>query len=230
MNGNIAANKDGAVIVKRTYNKKKQVVKEEYRNADNKRAIHSRLGYCIVEKEYDDAGNVSHESYFGTDKNPLQLKDGDKEETVETPFTLVKGYASLNRTYDDAGNVLVETYFDKDGAETACADGYSRWVRTYNENKKVTSESFLDASENPVLKKSTGYARVEYTYDDNGNKLSELYYNTDGEPAAGQQKAVPVCSIPMMKTTSVPKKSMWTLTVNRCSWQQAMPESHVSNT
>ena len=220
-------------------NEKKQVIREEYRNADNKRAIQSQLGYCIVEKEYDAAGNVSMESYFGPDKNPQRTIDGytllrreyddnkhitresyfvlgeapaeeksseeetteensanaenttpegkeekEKEEAalVELPYKLAKGYASLTRTYDEAGNVLVETYFDEKGTETACADGYSRWVRAYDDNKKVTSESFQDAADALVIKKSTGYAKVEYTYDDNGNKLTESYFGADGNP------------------------------------------------
>ena len=61
VNGNIGPKTDGTIIVKRTYNDLKQVVKEEYRDADNKRTIHSKLGYCIIEKEYDEAGNVSRE-------------------------------------------------------------------------------------------------------------------------------------------------------------------------
>ena len=224
---NIAENTAGTTIVKKTYNENKQVVKEEYRNADNKREIQPKLGYCIVEKEYDEAGNNTYQIFYDVDKALLPMADGytavrreyddnkfivkesyfapdesakneDKsakdevdtenqqaDEPAEVPYTLSKGYASLTRAYDQAGNVALETYFDADGKETACVDGYSRWIRTYDENRRVTSEAFEDASGNPVLKRSVGCAKVEYTYDGNGNKLTESYFGTDGNPAAG---------------------------------------------
>ena len=158
-----------------------------------------KAGYSVLRHDFDDHKHITKESYFvleepsseATENEEGTDAEGDEEtsptEPVEIPYTLAKGYASLTKIYDEIGNVQTETYFDQKGEETACSDGYSRWLRTYNANKKVTSESFQDSSGNPVIKKSTGYAKVEYNYDENGNKLTESFFGVDGSPILGSK-------------------------------------------
>ena len=59
---------------------------------------------------YDERGNQTSVSYFGTDGKPCLHKDG---------------YAGWKATYDERGNQTSESYFGTDGKPCLNKDGYA---------------------------------------------------------------------------------------------------------
>ena len=76
----------------------------------------------------------------------------------------------------------LETYYNAEGEVDSNAEGVCKTARVFNENKKVVSETYKDADDSLILKKTVGYAKVNYTYDEAGNKASEMYFDTQEQP------------------------------------------------
>lgn len=188
---NIAENTAGTTIVKKTYNENKQVVKEEYRNADNKREIQPKLGYCIVEKEYDEAGNNTYQTFYDVDKALLPMADG---------------YTAVRREFDDNKFIVKESYFapdesakdedesakDEDDKENQQADehsevpytlskGYASLTRAYDQAGNVALETYFDADGKETACVD-GYSRWNRTYDENRKVTSEAFEDASGKP------------------------------------------------
>ena len=108
LSGEYEENKEGVAIIKRTYNKLRQVVKEEYRDPENNSTINQRLGYCFVEKEYDEKGNIIRRAFFDADKKPFYLLDY---------------YVAVEDKYDENKRITEESYYDADGKPTLSSKG-----------------------------------------------------------------------------------------------------------
>ena len=78
--------------------------------------------------------------------------------------------------------MVLETWFDAYNQPFVYKNGYAGIAKTYDENRKVLTQTYLDSDDHPVITKNTGYATVAYEYDAQGRKIRENYYNEAGEP------------------------------------------------
>ena len=187
----------GYAQLRRIYNAKRKIVREEYYDAEGKQAIVTG-GYAAREYEYDSAGNTAAVRYFGADGEPCVIKKGyaelhsiydeDRRVVYEAyfdvdgvPTRLSGGYSAVEMTYDGADNVASLRYFDAQGAPVTVKKGYSLARREYDGQHRLVRESFFDAQERPVLR-TDGYSVAEREYDDAGNIVLRRYYGTDGAP------------------------------------------------
>ena len=197
--GQPIARKAGYDEVRNTFNEKNQVVKIEYL-LGGKPVLNSD-GVAIVTREYDEAGLVAVESYYGTENEPVLLTGKNKYHRIERtwldkkhatseawfgtdgqPITLNNTYVRVERTFDEAGNCTDERYYGADGEAIACNAGYDEVRNSFNEkNQTVKTEYLLGGA--PVLN-SDGVATVEREYDEAGLVAVESYYGTEGKAIA----------------------------------------------
>ena len=146
---------------------------------------------------YDERGNQTSVSYFGTDGKPCLNKDG---------------YAGWKATFDERGNQTSKSYFGTDGKPCLNKDGNAGWKATYDERGNQTSQSYFGTDGKPCLKdgicrmeghlrragkpdkrvllrhrwqalpEHNGIAGWKATFDERGNQTSMSYFGMKGEP------------------------------------------------
>ncbi|MCM1233895.1 MAG: hypothetical protein NC489_27635 [Ruminococcus flavefaciens] len=124
------------------------------------------LGYAQKIKEYDSIGNIIQEAYFDIWGKPAIYRES--------------GYSYYKNDYDEAGRLRkVEYYIDK--KVVGKADMNNAKAKQSVEDGKDSIDK-TDKEDKLVLRKDTGYAKVEYKYDKYGQETHCLYYGTDEEP------------------------------------------------
>lgn len=103
-------------------------------------------------------------SYFGADKKP---------------YLGLRRIASHYQIWDKNGNCLEQFNYDENGNPVLNSDGWFHLVQEYNSNNKLTYKAFFDTEGHPCHGVD-GYHRVELSYDDYGNTISEISYYADG--------------------------------------------------
>ena len=187
----------GYAQLRRIYNAKRKVVREEYYDAEGKPTVVSG-GYAAQEFEYDKAGNAAVVRYFGVDGEPCVIKKGyaelhsvydeDRRVVYEAyygadgvPTILSNRYSAVEMTYDGAGNVSSLRYLDAQGAPVTVKKGYTMVRRDYDGQHRLIREAYFDAQDRPVLR-TEGYSVIEREYDDAGNVILRRFYGMDGKP------------------------------------------------
>ena len=172
-------------------------VREAYLDAAGE-PVTLEAGYAILERAYDDAGNVTVERYLDRDGLPVTLAegyaevrreyDGKHQAILEAYFdgegnsTLcASGYASTRRRYDDAGDCVQRWFYGVDGSPACTGSGYAQLTRTFNARHQVLTESYYDADGQPMAL-SSGQHMLEYEYDEAGRVGALRYYGTDLAP------------------------------------------------
>lgn len=150
--------------------KNKRVYKQYF--DENKKPVRlPGLGYSVVEEYYDERNFLIWEAYFD-DKN---------HETFRTDY----GVAEIWYEYEDSGNRIRELYKDTEKQLVNRSDtGYAAVYWKYEGGQAV--DCHYEGSRNQTLEatvdRTTGIAGIKYTYE-NGKKVREEYYNTEGEPS-----------------------------------------------
>jgi hypothetical protein len=88
-------------------------------------------------------------------------------------------------------NLLKEIrYFDDSGASCTCGNGAAilRYKKLSDKNRfsKPIETSSYDETDSPAVSTISDCHKVLYEYDENGNKLNEKYFGTDGLPVANR--------------------------------------------
>ena len=117
---------------------------------------------------YNERGNKTDIYYLGLHAEPIVRKD--------------LRVAHIAMDYDLFGNLTKESYFDTDNEPTTYKNyGYAYYVELF-ENGHVKETQYYNAQDDLVLHGDTGYAIVQYEYDDFGQCIFESYYDTDAQP------------------------------------------------
>ena len=136
----------------------------EYHGLDGK-LMNIADGYAYIVREKNEAGLVISEKYY--------CANGE-------PAVMAAGYSGVQREYDDAGNIAVERYMGTNGEKTVRNDGYDEIRKTYNEKKQaVRFEYYLNGTMTDVPR---SYAIMLREYGEEGQVVSESYYNENEEP------------------------------------------------
>ena len=172
-------------------------------------------GYAALEREYDEAGNVTYEKYFDTDGQPtehakgygaIRRKYNEKKKVIyeawydmaDQPMPVGGNtYYAVGREYDKAGNISLEKYFDEQDNLTLCKKGYAMVRREYDNDKRIVCEKFFGTDGNPI-KLADGAACYRYTYNEAGEKSAPKKYDLEDheipeetpEPTADPDDAV----------------------------------------
>ncbi len=169
-------------------------------------------GYAKVEYKYDEFGQEKYCFYYGTDGKPVvstkylcagieyaydekgnktdiyYLGGPEKERIVRRDL----GVVHIQKEYDILGNLKRELYFDNDGPTTYMGYGYASCENSY-ENGLLIETRYLDVMGDPVINGETGYAIVQYEYDEFGQCISEAYYVADDQPMISKEKNCAGC-------------------------------------
>ena len=157
-------------------------------------------GYAALEREYDEAGNITYEKYYGVDGQPtthtkgysaIRRKYSDKKKVIYEAWLDTAGqpmpingsvYYAIGREYDEAGNIILERYFDADGQKMLLPDGYHSYRREIGEDGNPAWIAYYGLDDEPVINTKAKYHRVERTYLDAKHYTSEAWFDTEGNP------------------------------------------------
>lgn len=150
--------------------------------------------YCSkIENDYDDQGNTIASRYYNTDGKPMTVNgvasyqfeyDNRGNKVRELPLGLngsvANGYFDLRLKYDNLDNVTEYAYYNGKGQPSKCSDGYHRQIMKYNSGNLCTDVEFYDVNGRLVNVGNNKCAVIKREYDARGNKISESYFNSDG--------------------------------------------------
>ncbi len=141
-------------------------------------------GYAIKRQRYEN-GRLASVSYWGTDREPIQLKD--------------TGYHELCRDYDQWGNTIRWSYYDTDGSLALYNGRYAICEQEYDIHGNIIAASILGINGEPVLQpmpvsnrntiadwfdagaKDLLVSRIERIYDRTGTICGERLYGDSNE-------------------------------------------------
>ena len=84
--------------------------------------------------------------------------------------------------YDEKGHIVEKEYLGADGNTTTNRNGLAIRVFTYDEDDNWTSVTYLNAERNGSHD-GQNCSLVKLEYDEWGNRIKEMYYTFEGEPA-----------------------------------------------
>lgn len=151
--------------------------------------------YSMVKNEYDNMGNCVTTTNWKADGTP----GTDEQKTHKR----VRKFDSMNRVvaefnYGIDGKPLSGTEVNPEGhvkydqwgniAEISCYDGYSKprlssdgffeQKTKYDRRGNILVQEYVGVDGKPTMSKTNGYAKLENTYDNHGNRLEAKYYDT----------------------------------------------------
>ena len=157
----------GYAFIQNTYDEFGQMLSSRFYDTDEETPVISAYYHCAgFDYAYDNTGNETQVNYIGPDGN---LMPG-----------VGLGYAQVKKTYNDMGKLIREEYFDVNGAPEVYKDqGYTAYERDYTDGF-WTATRYYDAQGQLTFCKN-GYAVLENTYDDYGQRIQQRYYGEDGK-------------------------------------------------
>ena len=154
---------EGYASIYYTYDEAGNIVSISYYNAVDEPVLVN--GSAKIEREYDKHHHLIFEAFFGTDLQPVMIRDG---------------YAVRKMVYDIETGLLKKTeYLDTEGNPVPLREGYASYEQKYDANGNLLLRAYYDETGDPVVPASVGYARFERKCDINGNVLEEAYYDAD---------------------------------------------------
>ena len=194
--GNRTSRKDGYDEVRRIFDENGRAVKTTY--LINGQPAMDVNGVAVLERAYDEAGNITAEAYFGTNGEPV-IHEKNKYHRIEKtyldakhvlseawfdtdgkPMTKGDAYVKIAREFDEKGNTVREVTLNASGQPTARVAGYDEIRRTFNENNQAIRTEYL--LNGKLVLTANEYAVIERIYDENGRIATEVYFGIEGEP------------------------------------------------
>ncbi len=156
--------------------------------------------------QYDRAGRVVEEAYFGIDGRPWELaegyagwrmtRDGPRREKTffnrdgETAADR-HGVALIAETVDDLGRPVNIAHFGPAAEPVSGPDGFFRVTRAYGPHGHVIEEAFFGVDDKPAASRQ-GVARITRVFNEFGAVKEEAFWGPDGQPALNQDGAARV--------------------------------------
>lgn len=204
-NDNLVMNREcGYASVRYDYPESEEgkVVCRSFYSADGRPACMKDYGCERIQETYDDRGLLTEEAYQDENGNPTERTDygiakirynyGDDGNVIrqwylgvdgEIANRLDVGYAAIHREFKD-GQLIKKYYkgYENQGWKDVPSreTGAVSVVYTYLHGR-IQKEEYFDAAGEPVLRSDTGYASVEYQYDNAGMVCERRYYGTAGK-------------------------------------------------
>ncbi len=131
---------------------------------ENGNLISGSAGFAEHRFEWNKNGNLTKNELFDSELKPI---------------CDLSGVARYEHEYDTSGNCIEIRTYDSEGKLTVCNNGYAICKNEYSDNR-VTSMSAFGPDGQPMLS-PTGAHRIDYTYDNVGRPISEMYFDTAGK-------------------------------------------------
>lgn len=129
--------------------------------------IYNTIGVAIIKHDYDRFGNIIAENYLD-----------DAFQKINTAQSIAKVVIK----YDEKGNLVEESYFSADDKPILLKDqGYVRFTAEYDErSNRIKTMMYGAAGELATI--SARYAIRKAIWDQDGNRISDAYFDKDGNP------------------------------------------------
>lgn len=167
VDGNICSNKEGIASIAVRNDTHGNHLEILYYGTDGELTIGNDISAAGYMAEYDTVGNPIKVMFYGLDKNPTLIKSG------------VAGYI---REYNSMNLCTKEKYFDAELQPSFDENGVAVLVMDYDKRGNRIKTSFMDAEEKELVLSKEKIAGWESTYDDNGNEIERMFFNTSGQP------------------------------------------------
>jgi hypothetical protein len=165
-NGGLALNEQGFAKLALTRDNAQNNTGSRFLGS-NGEAVVGPSGYARAVRKLDEHGNIVEEHYFGTDDQPILLKD--------------EGFARMSAVFDEHGNLVEQRYFGTDDQPILKDKGFAYGTWAYDEHGNVVEGHYFGTNDQPILLVG-GYAHSTSAYDEHGNLVEERYFGTDDQP------------------------------------------------
>lgn len=157
---------------------KDKVVRRAYFDEFGNLVTRADCGYAIVQYEYDNAGSLMQEMYYGADEKSI----------ISNEYLC----AGMKYEYDTKGNRTDVWYVDRDSNLLIRQDlGYAHVHYEYDHYGQKTEVSYFDCADNPILCKGGAYA--SYKVDNNINEKEYSYYGIDDNLIYRKDRGYAIC-------------------------------------
>lgn len=177
---------------------------EQWGDEEKKLTIREDEGYAVIEREFDQYGNLIKVSYRDAENEPMILQEngemscagyvykcdekGNRTDVwyLNSDGTLMTredlGYAQVCLAYDEQGNKIEERYYDMEHRPALDKNGgYASYDLIY-ENGCCAETRYYDEKKNLVLRDDECYAIQKEKYDELGRCILSSYYDTEDKP------------------------------------------------
>ena len=165
--GKLTANAGGVIHLRRTFDSNHNIVKLEQLDADGNPVAVASYGGAVSMMERDSRGNILTGLFFDENGEPCNMS----------------GCYGYSYNYDKNGRAVLQTFLDaRKNPMVDEALGFAIRACEYDGRGNVVAYVYMDEEANPV-NNAEGFSRVEYEYNDMGEKIRTIYYDTEGKLA-----------------------------------------------
>ena len=187
--------KSGSAVEHSEYDVNNRLIAQWMSDLSGKKTNRPGASYSMVKNEYDNMGNCvvttnwKADGSAGTDeqKSHKRVREFDSMNRVIAEFNYgVDGKplvgADVNPEgrvkYDQWGNMAEISCYDGYGKPRLSSDGFFTAKAEYDRRGNVLVQEYIGVDGKLVMSKNNGYARVENSYDNHGNRLEARYFDT----------------------------------------------------
>ncbi len=187
--------KSGTAVAHTEYDINNRIVSEWTTDLSGKKVNQPGMAYCQVKNEYDQMGNCIVTTHWKADgsrgvdeqKTHRRVRNFDAMNRVIVefnygidgkPLTGMDANPEGRVKYDQWGNMSEVSCYDGHGKPRLSADGFFMVKAKYDRRGNIIVQEYTGTDGKPICSKSNGYARVENSYDNHGNRLEAKYYDT----------------------------------------------------
>lgn len=149
-----------------SYNKKRQLVLEEYFDENGQPMDRVDTGYASMRVFHKDLEHIISEAYYNAEGKPVMNKTG---------------YASCEKRFDKDGREIGLHFFDLDGNPTITYYGCAGYTYEYDKNGNMVKTAYWDTEGNAAMFRN-GYAEMRLEYNENNQLIKLTYWDTDKTP------------------------------------------------
>ena len=193
--GNLTYDEYGVAKIQFTYDKTGNVIKQELLDKDGQTLVNSRNGYAVEQVTYDNIGNIKTIHYYNSSMKPCVSSYGyyarefvyDEKTNfmIEDKFYNANGgVIKIKRyTYDNNGNNTSEWTVAASGSIIGVVMHYE-----YDSNNQITKNYSTNLSGKRVPQEGKAYCEIRSKFDERGNPIELMFYDTAGRPSYDDQK------------------------------------------
>lgn len=168
MDGENRNSRQGWSVKSREFDCFGNVILTQFTDVNGKPAYYKSgsTAYSGICKTYSDAGFLTSNSYYNTNKELMCCSEG---------------YAIEKYINDAEGRRTATSYYDQAAAAVCCSGNYHTIRRRISEDGLTFYESYFDINDQPI-NLSSGLGLFVVTCDSSGRLLTEEYYDKNGNP------------------------------------------------